>query len=106
GHEPSPLPPELPRRRQVTPLAGPPVTAVSQLAYGAALAPATGTGTVAGVSSPAVPEAPAMTVAQQGPPQIWFPRTLRTIGELYQLWRHGFAMMPVIDELEKRWQVA
>ncbi|KAK4097111.1 hypothetical protein N658DRAFT_510681 [Parathielavia hyrcaniae] len=44
-----------------------------------------------------------MTVAQQGPPQIRFPRTLRTVGDLYRLWRHGFAMMPSIDELEKRW---
>ena len=44
-----------------------------------------------------------MTVANQGPPQIRFPRTLRTVGDLYQLWRHGFAMMPSVDELEKRW---
>ncbi|KAK4233645.1 hypothetical protein C8A03DRAFT_38638, partial [Achaetomium macrosporum] len=94
-------PPEPPRRRPVTPSAGPPLTAVSTLDYGAALAPAPAT--VAAVSSPATLGAPAMTVAQQGPPQIRFPRTLRTVGDLYQLWRHGFGMMPSIDELEKRW---
>jgi hypothetical protein len=47
--------------------------------------------------------APAMTVAQEGPPQIRFPRTLRTVGDLYQLWRHGLALMPSVDELERRW---
>ncbi len=44
-----------------------------------------------------------MTVAQEGPPQIRFPRTLRTVGDLYQLWRHGLALMPSVDELERRW---
>ncbi|KAK3302614.1 transcriptional activator of glycolytic enzymes-domain-containing protein [Chaetomium strumarium] len=44
-----------------------------------------------------------MTVTSQGPPQIRFPRTLRTVGDLYQLWRRGFAMMPAIDQLEKQW---
>ncbi|KAK4236654.1 transcriptional activator of glycolytic enzymes-domain-containing protein, partial [Achaetomium macrosporum] len=101
GHEPSPLPPELPRRRPVTPLAGPPLTAVSQLDYGAALAPAPAI--VAGVSSPAALGAPAMTVTSQGPPQIRFPRTLHTVGDLYQLWRYGFATMPAIDQLKKQW---
>ncbi|KAK4242960.1 transcriptional activator of glycolytic enzymes-domain-containing protein [Corynascus novoguineensis] len=47
--------------------------------------------------------APAMAVSQQGPPQIKFPRTLRSVADLYQLWRYGFGMMPSIDELEKRW---
>lgn len=93
-------PPEPPRRRHVTPRAGPPtLTAVSTLDYGAAPA----TATAAAASSPAASGAPAMTVAQQGPPQIRFPRTLRTVGELYQLWRYGFPMMPSVDELEKRW---
>ncbi|KAL2193350.1 transcriptional activator of glycolytic enzymes-domain-containing protein [Corynascus similis CBS 632.67] len=44
-----------------------------------------------------------MTVSQQGPPQIKFPRTLHSVTDLYQLWRYGFGMMPSIDELEKRW---
>ncbi|KAK4032616.1 transcriptional activator of glycolytic enzymes-domain-containing protein [Parachaetomium inaequale] len=44
-----------------------------------------------------------MTVAQHAPPQIRFPRTLRTVGDLYQLWRYGFAMMPAVDKLEKQW---
>ncbi len=96
--------PELLRRGPVTPEAGPPLTTTSRLeAPATATATATATAAVAGVSSPAVLGAPAMTVAQQGPPQIRFPRTLRTVGDLYQLWRHGFAMMPSIDELEKRW---
>jgi hypothetical protein len=81
-------PPEPPRQRRGTPLAGPPLTTAAM---------------VAGVSSPAALGAPAMTVASQGPPQIRFPRTLRTVGDLYQLWRHGFAMMPAVDELEKQW---
>jgi hypothetical protein len=56
----------------------------------------------AATSSPAVLEAPAMTVAQQSPPQIQFPRILRTVGDLYQLWHHGLAMMPSIDECERQ----
>ena len=101
GHEAvSLLPPELPRQRQGTLLAGPPLTTttMSQLD---ALAPAPAI--VAGVSSPAALGAPAMTLASQGPPQIRFPRTLCTVRDLYQLWRHGFATMPAVDELEKQW---
>jgi len=59
--------------------------------------------TVAAVSSPAGLGAPAMTIAQQGPPQIRFPRTLCSVRDLYQLWRYGLATMPSVDELERRW---
>jgi hypothetical protein len=44
-----------------------------------------------------------MTVALQGAPQIRFPGALRTVRDLHQLWRHGFATMPSVDELEKQW---
>jgi len=44
-----------------------------------------------------------MTIAQQGPPQIQFPRALCSVRDLYQLWRYGLATMPSVDELEKRW---
>jgi hypothetical protein len=44
-----------------------------------------------------------MTIAQRGPPQIRFPRTLYSVRDLYQLWRHGFAMIPFVDDLEKQW---
>jgi hypothetical protein len=104
-HKASLSPSELPYqyRRPVTPpSAGPPLTTVSRLDCGAAPAPAA-TSMGAAISSPAVLGAPAMTVARQGPPQIRFPRMLRTVGDLYQLWRHGLAMMPSIDELERQW---
>lgn len=71
--------------RETSPLAGPPLTLV------------------AAVSSPAGLGAPAMTIAQQGPPQIRFPRALCSVRDLYQLWRYGLATMPSVDELEKRW---
>jgi hypothetical protein len=58
---------------------------------------------VAAASSPAVLGAPAMTIAQQGAPQIRFLRMLRIVGDLHQLWRRGFAMMPSVDDLERRW---
>ena len=58
----------------------------------------------AAVSSPAGLGAPAMTIAQQGPPQIRFPRTLCSVRDLYQLWRYGLATMPSVDELERRWR--
>jgi hypothetical protein len=104
GYEASPLPPEPPRRRPLTPDAGPPLTSVSSLeAPATTTTTAAATATVAGVSSPAVLGAPAMTLARQGPPQIRFPRTLRTVWDLYHLWRRGFAMMPSIDELERQW---
>ena len=74
---------------------------MSQLDYGAALAPALAI--VAGISSPVALGAPAMALASQGPPQIRFPRTLRTVRDLYQLWRHGSVMMPAVNELEKQW---
>ena len=70
--------------RETSPLAAPPLTLA------------------AAVSSPAGLGAPAMTIAQQGPPQIRFPRTLCSVRDLYQLWRHGLATMPSVDELEKR----
>ena len=96
-------PPELPRQRRGTPLAGPPLTTatISQLDYGAALVPALAI--AAGVSRPAALAAPAITLALQGPLQIRFPRTLRTVRDLYWLWRYGFAIMPTVDELEKQW---
>ncbi|KAL2141917.1 hypothetical protein VTI28DRAFT_1802 [Corynascus sepedonium] len=86
GHDPNVSTRPLsrpPRRGIATPLAGPPPTVTS---------------------SPTVLEgAPPMTVLQQSPPQIQFPRTLRSVGDLYQLWRHGSGTMPSVDELEKRW---
>ena len=98
GYKPSLLsPPEPLRRTPATLLAGPPLTAISRPDYG--YPPAT----IAAVSSPVVLGAPAMTVAQQGAPQIRFPRALRTVRDLHQLWRHGFATMPSVDELEKQW---
>lgn len=103
GCESSLSPPELPRRRPVTPSLGPPLTAVSRLDYAAAPGPGPGPAIVAAVSSPAGLGVPAMTAAQQGPPQIRFPRTLCSVQDLYQLWRHGFAMMPSVDELERQW---
>ena len=71
--------------REASPLAGPPLTLA------------------AAVSSPAGLGTPAMTVAQQGPPQIRFPRALCSVEDLHQLWRYGLATMPSVDELEKRW---
>ena len=44
-----------------------------------------------------------MTVTPEGPPQIRFPHTLRTVGQLHQPWRYGFAMMPSVDDLERQW---
>ncbi|KAL2194029.1 hypothetical protein P885DRAFT_80558 [Corynascus similis CBS 632.67] len=82
--QPPQPPPEPPRHRLATPLAAPPLTMTSSPAM------------------PGLEGAPAMTVSQQGPPQIKFPRTLRSVADLYQLWRYGFGMMPSIDELEKR----
>ena len=57
----------------------------------------------AAVLSPAALGRPTMTVTPEGPPQIRFPRNPRTVGQFYQLWRYGFAMMPSVDDLEMRW---
>ena len=61
-HKASLSPPGLPYRRLVTLLAGPPLTTVSRLDYGANSTPSTYIGAAA-VSSPTVLGAPAMAVA-------------------------------------------
>lgn len=57
--------------------------------------------TIAAVSSPAVLEVPAMTVAQLRPPHIRFPRTPFIVEDLYLALAARLAMMPSVDELEK-----
>jgi hypothetical protein len=55
--------------------------------------------------APAGTRAPtAITTTTELPPQIGFPRTIRTVRDFVRLWRHGLAgYMDSVAALEKRW---
>lgn len=39
----------------------------------------------------------------ESPPRFRFPQSVRTVMELWRLWRHGLPPMPSIQSLEERW---
>ncbi len=50
------------------------------------------------VPSPDIPD-----VAGETPPRFLLPRSVKTVVELWRLWRHGLSLMPSIGNLEERW---
>jgi hypothetical protein len=59
------------------------------------------------VSAVSPSEAPGVAVVRleddETPPRFRFPQSVKTVMELWRLWRHGLPPMPSIQSLEERW---
>lgn len=59
------------------------------------------------VSAVSLSDAPGVAVVRpeddETPPRFRFPQSVKTVMELWRLWRHGLPPMPSIQSLEERW---